>query len=302
VIRPLRCCWAAVLSGAIVCLAACGGGGSDSTTPTLPNVPSALPAASSYVPSGYQLVWFDEFSANGLPDASRWGYDTSRNSVGWFNNELQYYADQRSENSRVGDGTLSIEARKETLSTAKDYGGQRYTSARLLTRGKAAWTYGYFEVRAKLPCSAGTWPAIWMLGSGGTWPDDGEIDIMEQTGANKGQVLGTIHTRAYNYFNGSLGPGQGSSRLLSGACSDFHTYQLLWSDRQIQIGVDGTYYFTFTNNSGGDRTRWPFDRPQYLILNLAMGGDLGGPVPAGFTSDRLDVDYVRVYQKAAVIP
>jgi beta-glucanase (GH16 family) len=128
-------------------------------------------------------------------------------------------------------GNLIITARKESLTTAADYSGQSYTSARLLTSGKASWTYGFFEVRAKLPCSLGTWPAIWMLGTKGIWPDDGEIDLMEQRGGSatdKTVVLGTIHNRAYNYFNGLLGVGQGSSKLVGNACSNFHSYQLLW--------------------------------------------------------------------------
>lgn len=247
-----------------------------------------------------RLVWADEFNVDGLPDSSKWGYDTDRNLLGWYNNELQYYAAARVQNVNVQNGLLSISARKESLNTAADYGGQAYTSARLLTRGIASWTYGFFEVRAKLPCTLGTWPAIWMLGTGGTWPDDGEIDLMEQRGgsaADKTVVLGTVHTRAYNYFNGTLGVGQGSSRTVNDACTNFHSYQLTWDGDKVAIGVDGVTYFTYTKPVPSASTTWPFDKPQYLILNLAMGGDLGGAVPANFVSDQMVVDYVRVYQR-----
>jgi beta-glucanase (GH16 family) len=243
-----------------------------------------------------RLVWADEFDSDGLPDPDRWAYDTDRNALGWYNNELQYYAAGRPENARVEGGRLIITARKEALSSAADWGGQQYTSARLVTRGLASWTYGVVEVRAKLPCGQGTWPAIWMLGTGGVWPDDGEIDILEQNGWDKTEVFGTIHTRAYNYVNGTLGVGQGASTTLADACTAFHDYQLTWTPESIRIGVDGVTYFEFRNPNDGDRTRWPFDRPQYLILNLAIGGDLGGAVDPAFTEQRMEVEYVRVYR------
>lgn len=246
---------------------------------------------------GWTLVWSDEFDTDGLPDPSKWDYDTDRNAVGWFNNELQYYARNRPENARVQAGRLIITARKEALRSAPDYGGQQYTSARLVTRGKASWTYGLFEVRASLPCGQGTWPAIWMLGTGGRWPDDGEIDILEQTGQDKTRVMGTVHTRAYNYFNGSLGVARGASTPLSNACGAFHDYQLTWSPERIEIGVDGRVYMVFDNPGNGDTTRWPFDNPQYLILNLAIGGDLGGAVDPAFTTQQMEVEHVRVYRR-----
>jgi len=294
-------------------LVGCGGGGSSDpvpvvsapATPATPAAPSPPAPVSPAIPAVAtlaeftRLVWSDEFSVDGLPDASKWGYDTDRNKLGWYNNELQYYAANRLENALVLGGNLIITARKESLATAADYGNQAYTSARMVSRGKASWTYGFFEVRAKLPCSWGTWPAIWMLGTGGVWPDDGEIDLMEQRGgsaADKTVVLGTIHTRAYNYFNGFLGAGQGSSKSVPDACTNFHSYQLIWDGGKVAIGVDGVTYFTYTKPTPFDSNTWPFDNPQYLILNLAMGGDLGGAVPIGFVSDQMVVDYVRVYQ------
>lgn len=242
-------------------------------------------------------MWSDEFDGTGLPDASKWDYDTGRNKDGWYNNELQYYAAARTENANVAGGKLTITARQERLTSAADYGGQSYTSARLLTRGKASWTYGFMDVRAKMPCGKGTWPAIWMLGTGGAWPEDGEIDILEQKGQSKTDIFGTVHTRAFNYFNGSLGVGKGGQTTLADACTAFHNYQLTWTADKLSIGVDDTIYFEYANPKNGDYTQWPFSKPQFLILNLAIGGDLGGTVDSVALPAEMVVDYVRVYQK-----
>ena len=252
--------------------------------------------APSGVPSGYALVWSDEFNTSGtqLPDASKWTYDTAQNRVGWFNNELQYYASGRLQNSYVQNGGLTITARKENLaSSVSDWGGQSYTSARLFTKGKASWTYGFFEIRAKLPCGTGTWPAIWTLGSTlDVWPDQGEIDIMEQTGWDKGTVLGTVHTLAGFGGNGSTG-----STPLATACTAFHNYQIKWTATAIDFYVDGVSYRP-TYNKPSDPAGWPFDKPQYMLLNVAVGGVLGGNVnDATLSNTGLEVDYVRVYQK-----
>ena len=241
------------------------------------------------VPPGHVLVWSDEFSVDGLPDASHWDYDTDRNLAGWFNNELQYYARTRAENAVVSNGRLRITARLEELRSAADWGGQRYTSARLLTRGKADWTYGYFEVRAKLPCGRGTWPAIWALGSRGVWPDDGEIDLMEQVGSNPSRVFGTVHTLQ------SGGAGTGAAVQVPDACTAFHNYQLNWTADAIAIGIDGVEYYRYANPRAGTST-WPFDAPQYLLLNVAIGGDLGGAVDDTIFPVTMEIDHVRVYQ------
>jgi len=249
----------------------------------------------SHVPTGYNLVWSDEFSVSGLPDDGKWAYDTFRNPVGWFNNELQYYAAARLQNSSISDGVLSITAIRERLSSAPDYGNQNFSSARLITQGRFSFTYGFVEVRAKLPCSLGTWPAIWTLGiPADNWPVNGEIDIMEQRGraaSDKTTVLGTLHMPAH-----FAGGGLSRSWPVPGACTAFHKYQLLWTANQVQIGVDGVVYNTYAKPAGANASTWPFDVPQFILLNLAMGGDLGGPVPTGFGSDSLQVDYVRVYQ------
>jgi beta-glucanase (GH16 family) len=241
-------------------------------------------------PPGYALVWSDEFDRDGLPDAAKWDYDTDRNQPGWFNNELQYYARDRPENARVTGGKLVITARKEALNTRSDWGGQQYSSARLVTRGRASWTYGFVEVRAKLPCGRGTWPAIWMLGTKGKWPDDGEIDIMEQVGSDPTRVFGTLHTQQ----SGSWGTG-GETRVAD-ACTAFHNYQLTWTKDEILIGVDNVNFYRSPKPSGGYSV-WPFDFPQYLLLNIAIGGDLGGAVDNAIFPVTLEIEHVRVFQK-----
>jgi beta-glucanase (GH16 family) len=247
-------------------------------------------------PPDATLVWSDEFDRPGLPDPVKWHYETAFNKNGWFNGEKQYYAASRPENARVADGKLVITARHERLTSASDYGGQDYSSARLTTKGTAAWTYGFVEVRAKLACGRGLWPAIWMLGQDDRlgWPAQGEIDIMEHVGWDQGVIHGTIHTKAYNHVAGTQ---IGSQTTVPDACAAYHLYQLGWTPQRILIGVDGHAYMRFDNDGSGDPARWPFDAPQYLILNLAIGGWGGqqGIDDSAFPAT-MSVDYVRVWQ------
>lgn len=245
-------------------------------------------------PDGYKLVWADEFDGAGLPDARKWEYDVGANKTGWANEELQYYARARQENTRVADGKLHITARDERLSNAADFGGQDYTSGRLYTRGKFEFTYGFVEVRAKLPCGPGTWPAIWMLGTSQGWPEQGEIDIMEHSGMKRGEVLASLHTGAYNWPNNTQ---ISYATRVEDACDAFHRYQLTWDADHIAIGIDDRNYLRFDNPRDGDHKKWPFGDPQYLILNLAVGGMMGGPVDRKILPATLQVDYVRVYQR-----
>jgi beta-glucanase (GH16 family) len=282
---------------------ACGGGGAGSPPvstppppqPTGPGTPAINEAGG--IPAGFGLVWSDEFEAAGLPDSSKWAFDTDRNFAGWYNNELQYYAAARAENSRVENGNLVITARREDLSTAADWGGQHYTSARMVTRGKAEWTYGFIEIRARLPCGRGTWPALWMLSAPpqGAWPDDGEIDIMEHVGFDPGVVHGTMHTLAYNHTRNN---SRTATTSVADACTAFHKYQLTWNANQIKVGVDDRNFYQYSNDHSGN-AEWPFDSPQYLIFNIAVGGDWGGQMGVDDTiwPVRMEVDYVRVYQQ-----
>jgi len=241
----------------------------------------------------YQLVWADEFGYSGLPDTTKWNYDTGGH--GWGNHELQYYTEARKANARVEDGRLIITARKE------DYQGMDYTSARLVTRGKGDWAYGRISVRAKLPRGKGTWPAIWMLPtdwkySDGGWPDNGEIDIMEHVGYDPGVVHGTIHTKDFNHADGTQ---KGEQIHLPDAMDAFHTYTIEWTPQQIKWYVDDQQYFTYPNNGAG-WSSWPFNHPFHLILNIAVGGDWGGAegVDTDIFPVRMEVDYVRVYQQS----
>ena len=259
--------------------------------------PSAA-GAEPIVPKDYALVWADEFDTDGAPDPARWRYDTEHNRGGWFNREQQYYSDDRRENARVEGGNLVVEARADAAAIAgrPDYGGQHYSSARLFTRGTAAWRYGAVEVRAKLPCGVGSWPGIWMLPDDpkAVWPDGGEIDIMEHVGATPGKIHFSTHTKAENFVYHTENT---AVTTVKDACTAMHRYQLRWTPTQIVMGVDDRRVFSL-RKPGENRDRWPFDRPLYLLLNIAVGGDWGGIRgidPAGFPA-RMEIDYVRVYQ------
>jgi beta-glucanase (GH16 family) len=245
-------------------------------------------------PAKARLVWQDEFNGRSL-DLKKWEYDTARNKQGWHNGERQYYS--AGQNVRVGHGVLTIEVRHEKLDPAKfsDWGGQEYTSARILSKG-AGWTYGFYEVRAKLPCARGTWPAIWMLPVDlKKWPDDGEIDIMEQVGAEPNLIYASLHTRLFNH---TINTQRSAQKLVPTSCSAFHLYQLDWRQDSITIGVDGRGILRVRNNVPGGKGAWPFDTPFRMILNLAIGGDWAGQkgIDDAAMPQRMMVDYVRVWQ------
>lgn len=224
-------------------------------------------------------TWSEEFNVDGSPDATKWGYDLG--AGGWGNNELEYYT-SRTDNAVVSNGTLKIIAKKES------YNGSSYTSARLTSFNKFSFKYGKLEIRAKLPAAAGTWPAIWTLGTDyatNAWPACGEMDIMEQTGADKTKILGTLH-----YPGHSGGNGDGGSTIISGATTDFHIYALQWDANSMKISVDGVVYKTVANS-----VSVPFNHNFFVILNVAMGGSLGGTVDPNFTTNTMEIDYVRYY-------
>jgi len=247
-------------------------------------------------PADAHLVWSDEFDGNRL-DPAKWEYDTARNKQGWHNGELQYYSAGRPENVGVANGLLRIEARRETLDPARypDWGGQNYTSARLLSRG-TGWTYGFYEIRAKLPCARGTWPAIWMLPVDmKAWPDDGEIDIMEQVGAEPNLIYASLHTGLFNHVKKTQRSAQ---KLVPTSCDAFHVYQLDWRPDSITIGVDGRGILRVLDDQPGGKGAWPFNVPFRMILNLAMGGDWAAAkgMDDAALPQRMEVDYVRVWQ------
>ena len=256
---------------------------------------AANTAVSQSLP-GWTLLWADEFTqTNGTaPDSSKWGYDTG--GGGWGNNELQFYTN-RTENSRIESGQLVIEAR------AENFGGRNYTSARLLTKGKWSWTYGRIEARIKVPKGQGIWPAFWMLGANidsVSWPNCGEIDIMENIGREPSTLYGTVHGPGY-----SGGGGISGNTVLAGAAlgDDFHVYGIEWEQNRIRWFLDGQLYFTVTPSSLPAGSSWVFNQPQFLIFNVAVGGNWPGS-PNGTTifPQRMTVDYVRVYTPAPVAP
>jgi beta-glucanase (GH16 family) len=254
----------------------------------------------------WKLVWSDEFEEPGLPNPEKWDYEE-----GFIrNNELQYYTRGRKENARVEDGCLVLEARKETFRNpafdpaAKGKGGPRknresagYTSASVVTRGKAAWKHAKIEVRAKLPTGRGMWPAIWTLGvdKGRGWPACGEIDIMENVGFDPDVIHANVHTKKYNHV---LKTNKGAAITIPAPHTAFHTYSMEWTPEKIDISVDDTTYFTYANEKSGPDA-WPFDEDQYLILNIAVGGGWGGQkgIDDAVFPQTMRVDSVRVYQK-----
>jgi len=237
-------------------------------------------------PDFTNLVWEDEFDMAGAPLEANWNYDIGRGSNGWGNNEAQYYTD-RSDNVIVEDGLLKITAKKES------YEGADYTSARLLTQDKFEFTYGRVDVRAKLPGGGGTWPAIWMLGANFPevgWPRCGEIDIMEYVGNNPGKVQSAIHTPSSSGATVNV-----KQTEIQNETTEFHVYSVIWSENKISFLVDNEKFYTYEPEIKNDQT-WPFDLDQFLILNVALGGTLGGNIDPNFTESTMEIDYVRVYQ------
>jgi beta-glucanase (GH16 family) len=253
---------------------------------------------------GLTLVWSDEFSGSEL-DRSKWGFqigvrDEYHGKLGntwyWGNDELQYYTE---DSVSVSDGVLTITASR------RDYEGMEYTSARILTRDLASFTYGYFEARIKLPASRGMWPAFWMMpqpsdpsstrNEYGGWSASGEIDIMEARGRIPGEIGNALH------YGGKPHVYSADSERLDAPISEWHTYGLDWTADYIIWYVDGKESFRVTSDqwwtSASNGSSAPFDKPFYLILNLAVGGNYDGGVKPSddFESASMLVDYVRVY-------
>ncbi len=241
----------------------------------------------------WQMVWHDEFEqADGsAPDPAKWTFDLG--GGGWGNNELQSYT-ARPQNVRVEQGNLVIEARREDF-TGTDGKARKYTSARLKTQGLGAWTYGRFEARIKIPRGQGIWPAFWMLGTNITsagWPACGEIDILENIGREPRTVHGTVHGPG---FSGAGGIGHFKTNAAPFA-DDFHIYAVEWEAGRIRCLVDEQVYFAFATNNVPTGGRWVFDRPFFLLLNVAVGGNWpGNPDATTVFPQQMLVDYVRVY-------
>lgn len=242
----------------------------------------------------WKLTWADEFEGTGLPDGTKWTYDVG--DWGWGNNELQYYTVERTENARMEDGNLIIQARKNDA-------GNAWTSARLTTRGKVSFLYGKIEFRAKVPPNKGSWAAGWTLGDEyrdeSSWPYCGEIDILESVGfemndeTGDGEAHASVHCGAY-YFK--LGNQPTAVVPVKSMYQEFHTYSVVWTPEKMTAYVDDKAYFEYDDTRS--ELAWPFNKPQNLILNLAMGGGWGGAqgMDESITEQNFIIDYVRVYE------
>lgn len=242
----------------------------------------------------YQLVWSDEFEYNGLPDSTKWNYEVGGN--GWGNNEKQFYTEKTLENSNVKDGILHIVALK------KEHKNLDYTSARLVTYQRFSLQYGKIEVMAKLPEGKGTWPAIWMLPESlrkktESWPLSGEIDIMEHVGKDPNVVHVSLHTELYNFWKKNQ---YTYVEKLPDVFSTFHLYAIEWTTYSIKFYIDNKLFYEAIKGENGKITSnegWPFDKPYFLILNLAIGGNWGGEIDNSIFPVEMQIDYVRMYQK-----
>ncbi len=250
----------------------------------------------------WRLVWSDEFDQpNGTrPNPLRWGYDIGGD--GWGNQELESYT-SRTNNVRIENGMLVIEARKENY-TGSDGVARQYTSARIKTEGKYATTYGRIEARIQIPHGQGMWPAFWTLGTNiGSvgWPTCGEVDIMENIGSGPTWVKGTVHGPGY-----SGGNGIGHTYYLPSGrpfADDFHVYAVEWSPEAVRFLVDSHAYFTVTPASLPSGAKWVYTGPEFILLNVAVGGLWpGSPDATTVFPQRMLVDYVRVYTAEVTAP
>jgi beta-glucanase (GH16 family) len=275
-------------------LVACGGGG------------DAGPATSPLTlakPENYVLKWSDEFSTAGAPGPA-WTYDLGAPLYGgtvWGNSEKQYYTSDAA-NVFVSNGFLTIQAVAGLPAAAPAGLGLQATSARIKTDTTAyynalnATPYGFYEIRAKVPCVAGAWPAIWMMGKNGDWPARGEVDIMEWFGRyfsnQPNQVQSAVHTPDSHGSTALF-----AKRDVANMCSEFHRFQLHWSANEILMGVDDVPTFSYKKPSKATANNWPFDQPAHLLLNVAVGGNLGGDVNVNnLPAMAMQVDYVKVWQ------
>ncbi|MCF8370050.1 MAG: glycoside hydrolase family 16 protein [Bacteroidales bacterium] len=250
-------------------------------------------SATSKTGEEYQLIWADEFDYEGLPDSTKWIFETKGNEYGWGNNELQYHTTGQN-NAMVANGVLSITAREESIE------GRDYSSARISTQNKFDFKYGKIEARIKLPYGQGIWPAFWMLGANiGTigWPACGEIDVMEMVGGPDGD--NTTHCTLH-WDNDGKHAKYGQSHSLSTGilADDFHIFSAEWDDQEIRGFIDDTQYFK-TDITPAQLSE--FHNNFYIILNLAVGGNWpGSPDATTVFPQTMEVDFVRVYQKPSV--
>lgn len=236
------------------------------------------------------LIWSDEFDYEGAPDPGKWSFQTGAH--GWGNGEVQAYTDRtdpENANAWVSGGKLKITLRPENYE-----GKDAFTSARINTCGKFSFTYGRVEIRAKLPKGGGTWPAVWMMPesirAGDKWPHCGEIDIIEHTGSAQDEIFMSLHTGKQNHV---IGNQLTKTVMVDGVSDDFHDYALDWTEDGISYEIDGVQMAVFRRSEALD---YPFDKPFFLIANLAFGGGFGGKIDPSCLPAVLELDYIRVYK------
>lgn len=244
----------------------------------------------------WTMIYNDEFETDGLPDASRWTIDPR--PKGWINSEQQVYTDASHDNARVRDGNLVLTGKKDFPTGNPN---EPWSSARVISQGKMDFLYGKVEMRAKLPKARGSWPAFWLMptsSSYGNWPKSGEIDILEHVGNTFGKAMCAVHTENRNWTNGG---NLGGNEIMPDVDTVYHVYGLEWSPDSLRFTHDGRAFYTYVNPQT-DWRDWPFDKPFYIILNIAIGGGLGGNIVEADWPDSMLVDYVRVYQKGLGTP
>ena len=256
----------------------------------------------------YKLVWSDEFQKDGPIDQTKWTLDIGRGYNGWGNGESQYYVDNP-KNVFIKNGILHLRAFHEEApdhEIDKVQGavfGRNYTSAKISTKGKQSWQYGRFEIKAKMPKGKGTWPAIWMLPNTfettEKWPECGEIDIMEHLGKRQNELHHSLHTGSYHFQD-----EDSQYKIVIDnydATDKFVEYAIEWTPSYVEFFLDGNTIGKLSkgqDNRNTDYLGWPFDKEFYLIINLAVGGFWGGEIDNTKLPSEVQVEYVRVYQKA----
>ena len=302
-----------LISLLLLLLISCGGSTSDVNDTTLSNSGNYNNSTPNNPTQSYtfnnELVWSDEFDQDGPVSQDKWNVETiPPNNGSWWNGELQFYTDKE-DNIRVEEGLLKITAKYES------YEGKNYTSARINTQDKFEFTYGRVEMRAKLPNWEGMWPAFWLLGANIDeigWPNCGELDILEHgdyvkdsTSNDPGLISSAVHYGPQDYSRQTTNvPGKiffdtgqerfiRSEKIIEKPFEEYHTYSMQWAPDKIQFFIDDEMHFEFPMQSQHS----PFDKPFFLLLNLAVGGHwTDGYVASGFTEATYEIDYVRVYQ------
>ena len=302
-----------LISLLLLLLISCGGSTSDVNDTTLSNSGNYNNTTPNNPTQSYtfnnELVWSDEFDQDGPVSQDKWNVETiPPNNGSWWNGELQFYTDKE-DNIRVEEGLLKITAKYES------YEGKNYTSARINTQDKFEFIYGRVEMRSKLPNWEGMWPAFWLLGANIDeigWPNCGELDILEHgdyvkdsTSNDPGLISSAVHYGPQDYSRQTTNvPGKiffdtgqerfiRSEKIIEKPFEEYHTYSMQWSPDKIQFFIDEELHLEFPMQSQHS----PFDKPFFLLLNLAVGGHwTDGYVASGFTEATYEIDYVRVYQ------